>query len=326
MLSGQIQLQRAQFDSLEELSQALDQLGWDSGLLQLDQSPGRTTYLAVGSERVMITRFDFSNRLHQRAVPLQGYHTFGMLTGPQAPARFSGREMGEAALSHMDPANGLDAISEAGFSGYTLAFREDLLQELALTSELAAPGFTGWTSSPGDIALNAEVLAALREQIACFLAGAASNNLVDDALEWLESELPSQLLQIGNGNARPGPVRARTRMRVRRKALEFLQANEREPLTVERLCEVSASSISTLERAFREEYGVSPKRYLLLNRLSGVRRSLLEEPPERSITDIAGEWSFSHMGKFAADYRRAFGELPSETRSQRPRGSASAAG
>lgn len=29
--------------------------------------------------------------------------------------------------------------------------------------------------------------------------------------------------------------------------------------------------------------------------------------------DVANNWGFWHMGRFAADYRKFFGELPSET-------------
>jgi AraC family ethanolamine operon transcriptional activator len=31
------------------------------------------------------------------------------------------------------------------------------------------------------------------------------------------------------------------------------------------------------------------------------------------INEIANRWGFWHMSQFAADYRRFFGELPSET-------------
>ena len=32
-----------------------------------------------------------------------------------------------------------------------------------------------------------------------------------------------------------------------------------------------------------------------------------------TITDLATQWGFWHMSQFAADYKRLFGELPSET-------------
>jgi len=34
---------------------------------------------------------------------------------------------------------------------------------------------------------------------------------------------------------------------------------------------------------------------------------------EGSITQISSQWGFWHMGQFGADYKRQFGELPSET-------------
>jgi len=35
------------------------------------------------------------------------------------------------------------------------------------------------------------------------------------------------------------------------------------------------------------------------------------QPP--NIVDVASRWGFWHMGQLAADYRKHFGELPSET-------------
>ena len=37
------------------------------------------------------------------------------------------------------------------------------------------------------------------------------------------------------------------------------------------------------------------------------------DPSTTRVTDVANEWGFWHLGQFAADYRRHFGELPSET-------------
>ena len=69
----------------------------------------------------------------------------------------------------------------------------------------------------------------------------------------------------------------------------------------------------TLRYAFREQLGVSPKQYLQLVRLGGVRRNLQLAAAGVKIVDVANRWGFWHMGQFAADYRRQFGELPSET-------------
>jgi AraC family ethanolamine operon transcriptional activator len=87
-----------------------------------------------------------------------------------------------------------------------------------------------------------------------------------------------------------------------------------EHLTVQDLCRVTGVSIRTLEYVFLERFGVSPKEYLKAHRLNGVRRELRRAHAAAiRISDVANRWGFWHMGQFAADYRRLFGELPSET-------------
>jgi len=48
-------------------------------------------------------------------------------------------------------------------------------------------------------------------------------------------------------------------------------------------------------------------------RLHHVRRDLLAARPGARVGDIAAAWGFSHLGRFAAAYRRRFGEPPSAT-------------
>jgi AraC family ethanolamine operon transcriptional activator len=73
----------------------------------------------------------------------------------------------------------------------------------------------------------------------------------------------------------------------------------------------------TLLRVFEENFGASPRTYLALRRLHAVRRSLLRErAPDSTVADVLirhGIWEF---GRFAARYRRQFGETPSETLSR----------
>jgi AraC-like DNA-binding protein len=39
--------------------------------------------------------------------------------------------------------------------------------------------------------------------------------------------------------------------------------------------------------------------------------------PEENVISIASRWGFLHMGRFAAVYRKRFGEAPSETLGKR---------
>lgn len=70
----------------------------------------------------------------------------------------------------------------------------------------------------------------------------------------------------------------------------------------------------TLLRAFRETYGVPPKQYLMFRTLHGVRRALRAGAPlDQTVADVLTRHGIWEFGRFAARYRRQFGELPSET-------------
>lgn len=70
----------------------------------------------------------------------------------------------------------------------------------------------------------------------------------------------------------------------------------------------------TLLRAFRETYGVPPKQYLMGRALHGVRRVLRAGAPlDHTVADVLTRHGIWEFGRFAARYRRQFGELPSAT-------------
>ena len=64
-------------------------------------------------------------------------------------------------------------------------------------------------------------------------------------------------------------------------------------------------------------FGVSPKQYLQIYRLNQVQRRLQHSrDSETTVAREAEAWGFWHMGQFSRDYRRMFGELPSQTLAQ----------
>jgi len=110
--------------------------------------------------------------------------------------------------------------------------------------------------------------------------------------------------------SRPSP-RARTRALLR--ATAFIDAHANEAPTIRRICKATGSSWRTLDYAFKEHFSVTPKEYLQMVRLHGVRRELQLSGGETLIAGVANRWGFWHIGQFAADYRLKFGELPSVT-------------
>lgn len=131
--------------------------------------------------------------------------------------------------------------------------------------------------------------------------------------EMISLELPSAIMQLSLDPHTGKRIRVRNRELALRRALDYIEAHPKEALTVEALCTAAATSISTLERAFRERFTISPKRYLTAQRLNHVQAALVNNRKGRSITDLAGEWGFWHASQFAADYKSLYGYLPSET-------------
>jgi AraC family ethanolamine operon transcriptional activator len=97
-------------------------------------------------------------------------------------------------------------------------------------------------------------------------------------------------------------------------AENFISEPDRGGVTITELCDAANISERTLEYAFQERYGMTPKKFSLVYRLNRVRRQLRKTQPGAALVcEIARQYGFWHMSQFATDYRRQFGELPSAT-------------
>lgn len=97
-----------------------------------------------------------------------------------------------------------------------------------------------------------------------------------------------------------------------RRAEEFMRSRLGDPIGAIDLCRELRVSDRTLRLAFRERFGLGPMVYYKSLRLNAVRAKL-REAPDASIAEIARATGFHHLGNFASDYRRQFGERPSQT-------------
>ncbi len=97
------------------------------------------------------------------------------------------------------------------------------------------------------------------------------------------------------------------------RALTWLRANFSETIELGRLADIAGVRPRTLETHFREFLGTSPLGWLRRTRLMNARHKLLHAGPDSTITDIALSSGFSQLGRFSAQYRNSFGELPSAT-------------
>ena len=96
-------------------------------------------------------------------------------------------------------------------------------------------------------------------------------------------------------------------------------ANFETPLDIPTLCQTLAVSERTLRKAFQQIRGLPPCRRLRMLRLSGARWALLSARGRFvTVTEIATSFGFVELGRFSVEYRKTFGESPSETLGRRP--------
>jgi AraC-like DNA-binding protein len=98
-----------------------------------------------------------------------------------------------------------------------------------------------------------------------------------------------------------------------RRAIDYMHANLAEPITISDIAEGAGIAGRTLFQYFRHFKGTSPMRYLREQRFEKVRDELQRAEPKEGVATIAARWGFAHLGRFAMEYRRRFGETPSQT-------------
>ncbi|WP_375386854.1 helix-turn-helix domain-containing protein [uncultured Amnibacterium sp.] len=100
-----------------------------------------------------------------------------------------------------------------------------------------------------------------------------------------------------------------------RRAVAHIDEHLAEPLDVGAIAAAAGLPVRTLQTAFRSQIGVAPMARVRQRRLAAVRDELARAEPGSGVTvaEVAHRWGFAHLARFAEQYRRVYGENPSET-------------
>jgi AraC family ethanolamine operon transcriptional activator len=280
-------------DALTEVARA-----WNLEFTQLDRGgfSGALAQAVADDLNVAWARFDIG--IEQRGSTPAELITFAVPAIPSFRIHWRGQEVSGRHLMRFPRSRELYSISRPGFEVLTISVPESTLATTA--DELRLRDVDREVS---------EIPAAALEEV----RRAARRALREPASA--APEVCAALLRAqAAAGPEPGSPRPATRHGALRRALDFVDANLKSPLTVRDLCLAADCSERTIRRVFEEHFGVRPKSYLRSRRLAGVRRELLRSTPEEGVVHVlAGRWGFWHMGQFARDYRLQFGELPSES-------------
>ncbi|WP_055478764.1 AraC family transcriptional regulator [Sphaerimonospora mesophila] len=135
-------------------------------------------------------------------------------------------------------------------------------------------------------------------------------------LKQVEGLLMTQLLLAQPSNYTPALTSAQPRVAPRavKRAMELIEAHPAEPLTTGDVAAAVGVGERALYEGFRRHLNTTPMSYLRDVRLDRAHAELTACGPDAtSVTDVAFQWGFVHLGRFARAYRERFGENPSAT-------------
>jgi AraC-like DNA-binding protein len=156
---------------------------------------------------------------------------------------------------------------------------------------------------------------------ACRLAESGKMSELPEAARALEDELLHAIVHCLAGHEADERLRARRHHAdVMVRFEEALRKCVDEKPSMPELCADIGVAERTLRMCCAEFLGISPTRYLLLQRLNKTRAALERaDPSTTSVAEIARDHQFLELGRFAVTYRIAFGESPSVTLHRDPR-------
>ena len=305
------QLQFGSFDGFAEATR-----GWDLDWRQLDRGRLKANLIRVAGPGASILRVALDRSFLQTGGSPPGMLTFGLLGESVGEiAWYRGRASADNLLVFKSGGE-YDSVSQPNFSAHTLSFSEEHLDRVAADLDLPvalAPYRQGGIALHVDRAAVSDLRRRLRE-----LDRAVAEGTNRTETGWirneLEHEIPARLIRILSTDPAETSLRTdRRRVLAAQRARDHIDAHADEPPAIQEVCQAAGVSWRTLNYVFRDIFDVTPKEYLQATRLDGVRKELRQAGPDTTIGDIANRWGFWHMGQFAADYKRQFGELPSET-------------
>jgi len=98
------------------------------------------------------------------------------------------------------------------------------------------------------------------------------------------------------------------------KVRDVLHKNIDNIFTISDLVSELDISPRTMQHHFQKKFGMTPKKYLHHLRLNAIRSELIRGESDRiKISEVALKYGFFHSSHFGSEYKKMFGETPSQT-------------
>ena len=306
--------QQLHFDSVEEINSAPH--GWDTDIAPLGSETASAALGLSSNDNLRLGKVVLNCATLQAGSTPIGMRTFSLITQQRDQHCFRGHNVDCNTLIVFPEDRELHAISAANISLCNISVGEEPFRKAMENLELPQDVLNRLPETVGFSDSQRRKLLREIEILSRFLREYGDHSKVKELSIAMEENLVTAILGTLVDIARHGrPIDLNKRYRCTHQALDYLRENPREAVSITELAGAAGTSRRTLETGFRQILDTSPGEFIKQSRLRGCRKELLEQRGNRyaSVSETANSWGFWHLGQFSADYRRQFGELPSQT-------------
>lgn len=297
-------------ESFEQFSEMA--VSWQAEFRQLNTAERRTVIFQAQLGSILFSNARLGCVAEQRGTTPQGMRTFAIPYADSPPMNWFRHHVDSDSLLLFPGEGDIDVISQSGFGVSTFSVPDEILRHwLDQSTKYTYQQLLG--SDEKVLKLSKHQSATLRRllRIATEPAIHSSPEIVSLDIEERTISLLLEIFIRHTGKAAPArPAKAGAL----KAALDYSRGHSGDVVRVSDLCSASGVSERKLQYLFKRELGLTPRAYLMGQRLYRAHQALWKaEPGTNSVSGIAGESGFFHFGQFAAAYRKQFGELPSTT-------------
>ncbi|MDO9315893.1 MAG: helix-turn-helix domain-containing protein [Burkholderiaceae bacterium] len=288
--------------------------GWQQQYDQLSGGAFRGELAEVWFDEVQVFRERTSHAVHQTCRIRPDTVWCGITMTPDG-SRIEGHVVGEGGVMVSGSGTEFELLTPDQHDIFGIVASRSALQTAAHT--LGRPLSLDALSQPNWLSCDLTAHALLRRGLALLLGQAGNGDSCHDhaqARRFAQAAVLDTLLSVLAAPSADGHegLSFDRRRRLVRQACDRVSSQPQAIPTVPELCEHLHVSRRTLQYAFETVIDSSPVVYLRTLRLNAARRDLLTGVAP-SVQEAAGRHGFWSLSQFASDYRRQFGERPSQT-------------
>ena len=296
------------FSSAEENEEVMQRYGINQHVRQLGKGSFRADCAMLETDQAMLTADRFNQACSVYIEPPPG--TVALLVFRTAGEQFlaSGENVANDKLVVLPDGHGVDLVSPnlAGTDAVVLP-----KSKYAELTQVLCPSFAqpeGTAIRKGDT----QQLHRMRDTVSQIMV-----DVVGPSDEKIANLVAQMIIWAGysSGAVRPEIIcRKQAKIDIAKQVQAYIEEHYHTNVRIEDMCRATGKEVRTLQRCFRQYFDMTITDYLKVARLNSAFRVLSSaQPDEASVTSIALQNGFTHIGRFSVEYKKHFGESAKET-------------